>query len=80
MSRGGGTKEKRVSVSQRAQTKKDHFRDRSLLRVYGEPHYLNCFSALRQGLLCSSGAEHRVWLWVQSGQRETPSQPGEWLL
>lgn len=51
--------EKRVCISQGPKQKAiNRFSDRNLLRLIREWHCLNCFSALRQGLLCSSGAEH----------------------
>ena len=61
-----GTKEKRVCVSQRAQTKGNQFRQESLVNLR-DPHYVNS----RQGLLSSSGVEHQEWLrWT----RRDPSQ------
>lgn len=46
-----------MSISQRAQTKRDKFGDRKLLKLTRDHHYLKCTS--RQGLLYSSGVEHR---------------------
>lgn len=40
--------EQGMTLSQRAQTKKDRFRDRSLLRFIRDRHYLNWFSTLRK--------------------------------
>lgn len=46
------------SVSQRAQTNRDSFRERALSRLLREPHLVNCFRPLRPGLLHSRGIEH----------------------
>lgn len=35
------------------------FIDKNLLRFIRDPHYLNCFSAPRQGLLYRSGFEYQ---------------------
>ena len=59
MVRGRGTKEKRVCISQRTETKGNCFSDRNLWWFITDPHYLNCFSTLRQGLFYSSGVEHQ---------------------
>ena len=39
--------------------KKNSLKDRKLLMFVREPHYLNCISPARQGLLYSRGAGHR---------------------
>ena len=61
MNRSRGTKGEKVCIPQSTYTKRSRFRERNSLRFIRDPHYLNCFSALRQGLFYSRGVEHQKY-------------------
>ena len=56
--------------------KRNRFRDRKLLKFIRNPHCLNAFNTLRQGLLYSRAVENQC----KVGQKEIHSQSGEIFL
>ena len=61
MNRSRGAKGERVCISQSTQTKRNRFKERDSLRFIRNPHYLNCFSALRQELFYTRGVGHQKY-------------------
>lgn len=77
MNKGGGTKDKMMSIFQRAWTKgKNGLRDWNLLRFVRDPHYLNHVNILRQELFNNNRVEYQGCD-SSVNDREINSQPWE---
>jgi len=66
--------EKDVHLSKDLDKKKSSLKDRKLLMFIRDPHYLNCISPPRQGLLYGSGVGHRKCGSYVNWTRRDPSQ------
>lgn len=49
-----------LNIFQKAQTKRDRYRDNNLLRFISYHHYLNCFSTPRQEYFITVGLSFKI--------------------